>query len=178
MQAMRGDAARWHGPAVAMAVAVARLVLRIGVVATMLGIMGITVVNVFMRYVFVRPISGSDEMVQFLLALLIFSAFPLVTVERRHFSVSLFARGARDALKFWSTTLELAVSAVGCAIVTLELFRQGQLLASEQMTTMVLQLPLAPLNYAMSALSVLALMGIVALLVEHLLGGLWQEARA
>lgn len=152
-------------------VVLARRLLRASVVITMLGIMGITVLNVVMRYVFVRPISGSDEIVQFLLALLIFSAFPLVTVERRHFSVSLFARSARGALKYWSQVLELAVSTLGCGIVTVQLFEQGRLLASEQMTTMVLQLPLAPLDYAMSALSVLALAGIAAALLDHLRQG-------
>ena len=152
-------------------VILARMLLRACVAITMLGIMGVTVTNVIMRYVFVRPISGSDEIVQFLLALLIFSAFPLVTVERRHFSVSLLARGARGALKYWSQALELAVSTLGCAIVTVQLFNQGRLLASEQMSTMVLQLPLAPLNYAMSALSLLALVGILATLLAHLRGG-------
>ena len=153
-------------------VALARLLLRACVVLTMLGIMLVTVVNVVMRYVFVRPISGSDEIVQFLLALLIFSAFPLVTVERRHFSVSLLARSARGALRYWGQALELAVSTLGCGIVTLQLFSQGRLLASEQMSTMVLQLPLAPLNFAMSALSALAFVGILAALLSHLRSGL------
>lgn len=155
----------------------ARMFLRASVAATMLGIMGITVVNVLMRYVFVRPISGSDEVVQFLLALLIFSAFPLVTVERRHFSVSLLARSASGALKYWSQALELAVSTLGCGIVTVQLFEQGRLMASGQMTTMVLQLPLAPLDYAMSALSVLALVGIAAALLSHLWHGVHGATR-
>ncbi len=153
-----------------VAVTVGRVLLRTGVAATMLGIMGLTVVNVFMRYVFARPISGSDELVQFMLALLVFSAFPLVTVERRHFSVSALARAARGTLKVWSALLELLVSALGCVIVSVQLFRQARLMASEQMSTMVLQLPLAPLDYAMSALAGLALVGVVALLVEHVLG--------
>lgn len=173
MQAMWGPGGRLR----AQAVAVARWVLRAGVAVSMLGIMGLTVVNVFMRYVFVRPISGSDEMVQFMLALLVFSAFPLVTVERRHFSVSVLARGARGWLKFAGVALELALSALGCAIVTSQLYSQAAMLASEQMTTMVLQLPLAPLNYAMSALSSLAFVGIVVLLAEHLLGGFSGDAK-
>ncbi len=155
----------------------ARMFLRASVAATMLGIMGITVVNVLMRYVFVRPISGSDELVQFLLALLIFSAFPLVTVERRHFSVSLLARSASGAWKYWSQALELGVSTLGCGIVTVQLFQQGRLMASEQMSTMVLQLPLAPLNYAISALSLLAFLGIAAALLSHLWHGVRGAAR-
>ncbi len=151
-------------------VSATRILLRAGVATAMLGIMGLTVVNVVMRYAFARPISGSDEVVQFMLALLVFSAFPLVTVERRHFSVSVLARAARGSLKSGSVLLELAVSALGCAIVSLQLFEQARLMAREQMSTMVLQLPLAPLDFAMSALAALALAGILALLAEHVLG--------
>ncbi len=168
--AMHGRQVVGHAPGWRRVVVLARAVLLAGVVTTMLGIMGVTVLNVVLRYFFLRPISGSDEIVQFLLALLIFSAFPLVTVERRHFSVSLLARSARGRRKYWSTALELGVSALGCGIVTLQLFQQGRMLASANMSTMVLALPLGPLSYAMSALSVLALVGIVALLIGHLLG--------
>lgn len=146
-----------------------RRVLYAGVAASMLGIMGVTVVNVFMRYVLVSPISGSDEIVQFLLATLIFSAFPLATLERRHFSVAL-VRGAHGRLRFWSVALELLVSVAGCGIVTVQLLREAMQLRSEQMTTMVLELPLAPLNFAMSALAALALGGLIVLLIRHMLG--------
>ena len=146
-----------------------RRALYAGVAASMLGIMGVTVVNVFMRYVLVSPLSGSDEIVQFLLAILVFSAFPLATLERRHFSVALI-RGLRGRWSFWSVTLELLVSVAGCAIVSVQLFREGLQLRSEQMATMVLELPLAPLNYAMSALAALALGGLIVLLIRHLLG--------
>ncbi len=155
----------------------ARTLLRAGVALTMLGIMGLTVVNVFMRYVLDRPISGSDELVQFLLALLVFSAFPLVTVERRHFSVSVLARAARGALKSWSVLLELSVSTLGCAIVCVQLFQLARLMQLEQMSTMVLQLPLAPLDFAISALAALALLGVAALLVDHVLAMARGERR-
>lgn len=150
------------------AITLARWVLYAGVASMMLGIMGLTVVNVVMRFVFVSPISGSDELVQFMLAILIFSAFPLVTLERRHFSVSIVARNTHGAARFWSAALELVVSVVGCAIITVQLAREAAQLQSDRMTTMVLQLPLAPLNYAMSVLSGLALIGIAVLLVDHL----------
>ena len=146
-----------------------RRALYAGVAASMLGIMGVTVVNVFMRYVLVSPISGSDEIVQFLLAILIFSAFPLATLERRHFSVALI-RGTRGRWRFWSVALELLVSVAACGIVTAQLFREAQQLRSEQMATLVLDLPLAPLNYAMSALAALAFGGLIVLLVRHMLG--------
>lgn len=154
----------------AVPVRAATALLRAGVAATLLGIMGLTVVNVFMRYALARPISGADEIVQFLLALLVFSAFPLVTVERRHFSVSVLARSARGSWKRWSVLLELAVSALGCWVVSSQLFAQGRLAAEERMSTMVLQLPMAPLDDALGLLAALAVVGIVVLLLEQLLG--------
>ena len=145
-----------------------RALLQICVGLAMVGIMALTVVNVTMRYVFNAPISGSDEIVQVLLAILVFSAFPLATLGRRHFSVALLARGRAGKARFYSLALELLVSAGACGVMTVELWQLASRMQSEQMSTMVLQMPLAPLNYAMSALSAIAFVGLLGALIAHL----------
>ncbi|PSL19731.1 TRAP transporter small permease [Shimia abyssi] len=50
----------------------------------------ITVVDVFMRYVFSAPISGSAEMTQILLTLTVFAGFILVSRDGTHVVVSIF----------------------------------------------------------------------------------------
>ncbi|WP_146347908.1 TRAP transporter small permease [Phaeobacter marinintestinus] len=50
----------------------------------------ITVVDVFMRYVFSAPISGSAEMTQILLTLTVFAGFILVSRDGSHVVVSIF----------------------------------------------------------------------------------------
>src|SRR5487761_2582061 len=138
-----------------------RAILHALVIAAASGIMVITVVNVVLRYAFYAPISGNDEIVQFLLAILIFAAFPLVTVNRRHFSVSIFSGRAHGVALFGSHLLELTVSLLGCAIMTYKLGSQARELIHDQMSTMVLGLPLGPLAAYMSFMSGLAFVGLV-----------------
>lgn len=50
----------------------------------------ITVVDVFMRYVFSAPVSGSAEITQILLTLTVFTGFVLVSRDGSHVVVSIF----------------------------------------------------------------------------------------
>lgn len=59
--------------------------------ALLLGIMmALTCADVFMRYVLLRPVLGSNEMTEFLLAGVVFSGLALVTGKRQHIVVTLF----------------------------------------------------------------------------------------
>ena len=49
----------------------------------------LTFADVFARYLFARPIRGSVEIIQYAMALVIFTALPLVTRHRGHVTVSL-----------------------------------------------------------------------------------------
>ncbi|MFC6674262.1 TRAP transporter small permease [Marinobacterium aestuariivivens] len=50
----------------------------------------VTVADVAMRYLFTRPIFGSGEMIQYLLAVCVFAGMFVVNQERGHVHVSLF----------------------------------------------------------------------------------------
>jgi TRAP-type C4-dicarboxylate transport system permease small subunit len=52
-------------------------------------IMMLTVTDVFMRYVFARPITGSTEMTEFMMAILIVSIVP-TAIAKRHIRVDIF----------------------------------------------------------------------------------------
>lgn len=56
----------------------------------LIAMIAITCAEVFMRYVFSRPVFGSSEMVQLLLGVLVFSGMFVVTRDRGHVNVSLF----------------------------------------------------------------------------------------
>lgn len=49
----------------------------------------LTFADVLGRYVFSSPVRGSLEMIEFAMALVIFTALPLVTRQREHVTVSL-----------------------------------------------------------------------------------------
>jgi len=52
-------------------------------------IMMLTVTDVFMRYVFIRPITGSTEMIEFMMVILIVGIVP-AAIANRHIRVDLF----------------------------------------------------------------------------------------
>jgi hypothetical protein len=91
----------------------------------------------------------------------------MVTVERRHFSVSIVSKAARGRLGRISILLELLVSTAACGVMAVQLAREAAELTSSGMATMVLQLPLGAITYAMSAMAGIALVGMIVLLVEH-----------
>ena len=65
--------------------------------AAMLAMLALTVADVFLRYVFARPIAASGEITQFLLGGVVFSGLILVSRDREHVVVSLLEN-------FWRRT--------------------------------------------------------------------------
>ena len=57
--------------------------------AAMLGMLALTVADVFLRYVFARPVAASGEITQFLLGIIVFAGLILVSRDREHVVVSL-----------------------------------------------------------------------------------------
>lgn len=119
----------------------------------MLLIVGLTFVEVFTRYVFAQPIKGASEVIQFAMALMIFSALPLITARRGHVTVSLI----EDAVKGWVKRLvDITVDTCSLAAIALIAWRlwvhAGNLVDSKE-ATIVLGWPNAPLVYAMSLLA-------------------------
>lgn len=138
------------------------------VALVLLSIMGITFCDVFMRYWFAAPIRGASEIVRFAMAILIFSAFPLVTLSQQHITVNLL-QGRFGRLGRWLQHLfVLLVSIVALGIMTWQLASDGADLARNRITTTVLEWPLAPLSYFMSALSGVTLLVLLALTFDHL----------
>jgi TRAP-type C4-dicarboxylate transport system permease small subunit len=133
-----------------------------GAVALVLfAMMLLTVVDVVGRYVLHRPVAGSFELMQFMLAVLVFTALPLVTVDRAHITVSLFESTGGwpgRALRLFV----LALSAMALALIAGRMWKQGDLLRETQAITGYLFWPIAPIAYFASALSALALVLLLA----------------
>jgi len=144
------------------------MILRLMCAAALLFIMMVTFIDVFMSNFFASPITGSAEMVMFAMAILIFSAFPLVTLREQHISVGIL-HGRLSGFWLWlQRTVILGVSFLACAGMAWQLWRDGSQLYSQQQATMVLELPLGPLNYFMSTLSGVSALALLWLLMQHL----------
>ena len=132
--------------------------------------MALTVVDVAGRFVFNRPVPGSFEVMEFCLAIVVFSALPLVTWDRRHITVSLldsFFRGTGYRLQ---QGLIQAASLLGMGIVCWRMWDQGNRLDRTQAITGYLEWPVAPIAYFMSVLAGLASLLLVMLLWRAVAG--------
>lgn len=119
-------------------------------------ILGLTFADVFGRYAFAAPIRGSVEVTEYAMALLIFTALPLVTRARGHVSVSLVEQLVRGKARRVKAVACDAFSAFALALLAWRLWVQAADDLASGASTVVLGWPHAPLYFAMASLASLA----------------------
>jgi TRAP-type C4-dicarboxylate transport system permease small subunit len=119
-------------------------------------VMMVSVVDVVGRYVLNRPLPGSSEITEILMAVLIYAGLPLVSLRRAHIAVDLLdsltppkVARARDAVVG-------ILSVVVLGIVAWRLWAYADQIRESKDVTEYLKLPLAPFAYAMSVLAAIA----------------------
>ena len=133
--------------------------------------MAMTFADVLGRYVFAAPISGAFEIVEFLLALVIFSGLPLVALDDAHINVSIFDKlFAPHALRIKKLILSIA-SAGAVGFIADRLWAQASEMVKSQTITGVLEVDLAPIVFAMAALAAATCVVELVLAFEHWLAG-------
>lgn len=86
---------------------VIRPVIRLGgyiAAAAMMAIMLVTVLDVFLRYVFNRPLLGTIEITEYLMVVLCFLAIAFCALDRGHVTVDLVVQGLK---RTWQTFYEI-----------------------------------------------------------------------
>lgn len=116
-------------------------------------IVALTFVDVFGRYVFAAPVRGSVEIIEQAMALVIFTALPLVTRQRQHVSVSLFDSQQPGLARRLRVTLCDAISTLALAVLSWRLLVQARDDLESGAASVVLALPQAPLGFALTALA-------------------------
>lgn len=140
------------------------------VAAAMFGMMAVTFVDVVGRYLLSRPVPGSTELIQVLMALAVAAALPLVTAGGEHITMDLFSGLFRGAARRALDALVMAFSSAVLAFLALRVWDQALNLHRSRMSTIFLDLPIAPVAFTLSALIGVACLVQVALLVAHLRG--------
>ena len=133
-------------------------------------IVAITFADVFGRYVFASPLRGGVEIIEYAMAIVIFTALPLVTRRRGHVTVSLvdgLFSGAGARIK---TVLCDAISAVALGVLTWRLALQGLSDLESDAATVVLGLPQAPLGFVLTAFAALSTLMMLLLIWNTLTG--------
>lgn len=127
-------------------------VLGILTAVALFAIVALTFLDVFARYLFSSPIRGAVEIIQFAMALVIFTALPLVTRQREQVTVSLIEGLVKSptARRFKQFACDL-VSLLAIAILAWRLGVQAGESAQDKTATIVLGWPMAPLTYFMCA---------------------------
>lgn len=136
----------------------------------------LTFADVFARYLFSSPIRGSVEIIQFAMALVIFTALPLVTRKREHVTVSLVDGVLRGGSRRAQQVLVDAISVFALGVLTWRLWLQGGDDLAADTRTIVLGMPQAPLTYAMCAFAALSTAYMLMLLFQRLRGDAGRSA--
>lgn len=116
----------------------------------------LTVVDVIGRYIFTAPVPGAFEATEIMLVLIVFVGLPIVTARGEHVSVLLFYDRAPSFLKPVLSTIGKLLTAFAFAVAAWLLYHQGVALSAYGDTTVLLRIPLAPVAFAMSALTAVA----------------------
>lgn len=139
--------------------------------------MAITAVDVIGRYLFSAPIYGGYEIVQFMMALMVFCSLPITTRHEGHLSVSLLAGRLRGRAARAHRVIVLLVSLAGVIVIAWRVSVQGGILAGSKQISGLLEWPLAPIAYAMAVFAWIAVVALVGLLIHALRGGTPAAAR-
>jgi TRAP-type C4-dicarboxylate transport system permease small subunit len=136
--------------------------------AVLFAMMLLTSVDVFMRYVVSRPVPGAFEVSELFMALLIFTALPLVSLRDEHITVE-FAGKLIPArvLPYVDAVVHLCIAFLLAAAGWLVWLRALRMQQYGDATT-ILSIPVWPLVYGMAALLVVTGAVHVAKAVEAL----------
>lgn len=144
--------------------------LKLIMAVVMFAMMTITAFDVAGRYLFNAPIPGGFEIVQYLMAFVVFAALPLTTASNSHLSVSLVENKLQGAGLRLHRIYTIGFSAMGLLVIAFRIAEQGNLLSESKQVSGYLSLPLAPIAWAMTFFAIMAVIIILIMLVRAIMG--------
>lgn len=131
--------------------------LRMSVALFMFSIMAVMFVDVIGRYFFSASIQGGFEIIAFLLGLLIFSGFPLVTYSQDHITVGLLDVLFHGRVQWFRDLFIRIVSAAAVGFIAHRMWDQAELLRAEGQVGQMFDIEIAPFVYVFSLLALASL---------------------
>lgn len=131
--------------------------------ATLFTLMAVVSVDVIGRYLFNKPLPAGYELVQALMGVLVFATLPLVSRSNDHIALGLLEQhfsGRADRLR---RAFIHFFSAAVLAFVTWRLWVHAGKLGAGRDVTPVLQMPLAPIAWFMTASAALSTVLLIVL---------------
>ena len=116
----------------------------------------ITVIDVFGRYLVGIPLSGTSEITEIILGILIYIGLPYISRKEEHISVSLLSNYLPNNFKIIHKILVNFIVTLLLLVIARQLYLHGIDLKSYQEVTIFLEIPKAPIAFSMALLTVLA----------------------
>jgi TRAP-type C4-dicarboxylate transport system permease small subunit len=123
--------------------------------AVLAGVMMITVVDVVGRYVANRPLPGSSELTEILMAVLVYAGLPVASHRKSHITVDLLDAVTPPAVVPIRNAAIGLISVLVVGVIAWRLWAYADQLSGWGVTE-YLKLPLAPFAYFMSVLAGIA----------------------
>ena len=129
-------------------------------------LMMITVIDVFLRYFFNSPITGTTEISQLMMIIIVFPALGWAAIDRAHIRVDLLIRQLpkRPSAVVNAITFLLALGVY--FIITWRSFLESAVVNRQ---TSLIHLPFAPFYWLMSVSLAIFCLAILALIIEEIL---------
>ncbi|MCW5770701.1 MAG: TRAP transporter small permease [Rhodospirillaceae bacterium] len=120
------------------------------------GVMMVTVVDVVGRYVFNRPLPGSSEITEILMAILIYAGLPVASARNAHIVVDLLDGVTPAGVARVRDVVMRILSILVLAAISWRLWAYGKQIGNSHDVSEYLRIPLAPFAYVMSGFAALA----------------------
>lgn len=149
-----------------------RLVLTLTAGLLLMALMGLTVFDVIGRYLLNAPVKGASELSELLLVATVFLGLPVVCLDGGHVTVDLLTKNMPKVTERPRLFITGVISAAVLAVISWRLFAYGDQVASYNLVTNSLRLPVAPVVWfcavftAIAALITLA-MALATLFKRH-----------
>ena len=127
----------------------------------------LTCADVFGRYFMSAPLLGALELTEILLASLIFTGLPLVTLHQEHITVDVLDGVTPDWLLRVQHVVATTIACVATAYLAWRLYLRGGVMMAAGETTAQLKLQLFWLTYAMSILMALTSLAFFVLIFRR-----------
>ena len=126
--------------------------------------MMLTVADVFMRTFFNAPITGTTEVTEFMMVIVVFPALAWCAVKRRHIQVDLLVSHLPPRIQTIIDSITLFLALCTYIIITWHSVIESM---DVETTTSLLNLPHAPFYWVLTAGFALFCLSIVTLLIEN-----------
>jgi TRAP-type C4-dicarboxylate transport system permease small subunit len=126
--------------------------------------MMITVIDVFLRFFFNSPITGTTEISQLMMIIIVFPALGWAAVDRTHIRVDLLIRLFPDKPKAVLNSITLLIALGVYSIIAWRSFLESAVVNRQ---TSLINLPFAPFYWIMSVSLAIFCLAILALIIEE-----------